>query len=194
MRTYVHSDRPATVQTSKKSQALRKRAGRTAPRGRAGRTRVAARRGCRTPGSRPLLTMATRSHSLSTSRMMCVENRMHLPMAAQLLDVLQHGSGDQHVQAGRRLVEDQHRRVVDDGPGDRHLLPHARAHLGPEHVAEVVHLQGGEHLLHAFVQGSPLQAVQPAEVLDQSPRPTCGRKWRCWRTGSRCAGGPGPAR
>ena len=73
-----------------------------------------------------------------------------LAQLAQAGDVLQNGAGHEHVEAGGWLIEDQHRRIVDDGPRDRHLLPHARAHLGAEQVAKIVHLQRREDELHAL--------------------------------------------
>ncbi len=94
---------------------------------------------------------------------------MHLPFSPQFGHAVQQGPRHQHVEPGRGLVEDQHRRVVDDGPGDRHLLPHAGRHLRPQHVADVVHLELLEERFHALGQFGGRQAVEAAEILDHLP-------------------------
>ena len=75
-----------------------------------------------------------------------------LAVIAQLGHRLQQRPRDQHVQPRGGLVEDQHRRVVDDGPGDGDLLLHAGGHLRPQQVADVVHLQPLEERFHPHRQ------------------------------------------
>ena len=92
-----------------------------------------------------------------------------LALVAQLGDRLQQRPGHEHVEAGGRFVEDQHRRIVDDGPGDRDLLLHAGRHLRAEHVANFVHLQPLEDRFHPLAEQLVGHAVEPAEVLDHFP-------------------------
>ena len=92
-----------------------------------------------------------------------------LALVAQLGHGVQQRPGHEHVEPGRRFVEDQHRRIVDDRPGDRHFLLHAGRHLRAQHVANLVHLQPLEELLHPLAQLVVAHAVQPAEVLDHFP-------------------------
>ena len=160
--------------------------GRTAPRGPAGRIGRAVRSAPLRPGPCPLWMIATREQSFSTSCIEWVEKTIVLPWSRSSAIFLQdHRAGDQDVQPRGRLVEDQDRRVVDDRPGDRDLLLHAGRHLGAEDVAEVVHLEpveDGFHPLSEVIGGHP---VEPAEVFDQAPRRSSGRRSRCWPTCSR---------
>ena len=76
-----------------------------------------------------------------------------LAIVAQLGNRLQQRPGNQHVEPARGFVEDQHRRIVDDGPSDRDFLFHAGRHLGAQHVADVVHLEPLEQLFHPRAAG-----------------------------------------
>ena len=100
---------------------------------------------------------------------MWVEKMMHLPFSPQFGHAVEQGPRYQHVEPRRGLVEDQHRRVVHDGPRDRYFLPHAGRHLGPQHVADFVHLEFLEDRFHALGQLGRRQAVQAAEIFDHLP-------------------------
>ena len=92
-----------------------------------------------------------------------------LALIAQFGHGFQQRAGDQHVEAGRGFIENQHRRIVDHRPGDRHLLLHARGHLRSEDFAGVVQLESLEELFHPLVEFVFRNAVQTAEVFDHLP-------------------------
>ena len=101
----------------------------------------------------------------------------HLDVGGQLLDLLQDVRGEQHgaalgahlpqqlhqlhalarVHAVERLVEQQHGRLVDEGGGHLHALPHALAVRGDLAVLRVLHLDGGQRLLRRPPVGQPVQ-------------------------------------
>src|SRR3990172_2799938 len=92
-----------------------------------------------------------------------------LAVLAEGRDVLLHGAGDEDVEAGGRLVEDEHGGIVNDGPGDGDFLLHAGGHFRSKNVAEVVHLERVEDSLHAGIELAASQAVEAAEVLHHFP-------------------------
>ena len=51
----------------------------------------------------------------------------------------EHRAGDQHVETGRGFVENQNRRVVNQGAGDRDLLSHTRGKPTVQRVSKLVH-------------------------------------------------------
>src|SRR5690606_7652812 len=70
------------------------------------------------------------------------------------------------VEAACRLVEEDHRRVVDDGARDDDLLLHARGEPSSPAVQRVTQLQQLVQLGDALLDGRSLHAVQTAEVVE----------------------------
>lgn len=85
---------------------------------------------------------------------------------AQRLHLLQHRALHQHVQPVGRLIENQHRGIMNQGAGDGHLLFLPGAHLRSAHVANVVHTQNLEQVGDPVVQLLPRKAVELAIVFD----------------------------
>ncbi len=105
-----------------------------------------------------------------------------LAVIAQLGHRVQQRPGHQHVQPGRGLVEDQHGRIVDHGPGHRNLLLHAGRHLRAQDVPRVVHLQPVEERLHPIGQRRPWECRAAGRSIRPSPSRSCGRRRPCWPT------------
>ena len=148
---------------------------------------------CRTPGFCPWLTMATRSHSFSTSRMMCVEKRMHLPRSrrrsmfcstARATSTSRPSVGSSKISTGGSWTM---ARAIDTFC----LMPVDM--LGAEHVAEIVHLQSRRKASPCACAAVRRSGHRACRSTRPTPRRSCDRRWRCWRRGSRCAGGPGSA-
>ena len=91
------------------------------------------------------------------------------------------------VQAGRRLVQNQHVGIVDDGLRQSDALPVALGELAGGSLAHVLDVAALEHIFDALAQGragKPLQPADESEVFDDSHLRI---QWRRFRQGSRCA-------
>ena len=110
--------------------------------------------------------IATRSQSRSASRMMCVENMMHLPWSrssAIASNSARATSTSRPVVASSKISTGGSctiARAIDTFcfmPVDI---------FGPEHVANLLHLEPLEQLLHPLAELLFVHAVEPAEVFD----------------------------
>ena len=70
---------------------------------------------------RPRFMMMTRSHSRSTSAMLCEASSIVAPRSLAIaLEPAAHPVGGVGIERGGRLVEQQHLRLVDQRLGERH--------------------------------------------------------------------------
>src|SRR5216684_2711890 len=77
------------------------------------------------------------------------------------------GAGGHDVEAEGGLIEDHHRRVVDQGAGNGGFLLHAGGKLVAAAVAEAVHVQAVEDFVEALFEGGFIKTVEAAEVFDE---------------------------
>ena len=115
--------------------------------------------------------MAMVSQSFSISLMTWVEKITVLPRARHSRMKADDGAGGQHVQPVRRLVENHHRRVVDERAGDGDFLFHAAGKLVAAAVAKFIHVQRGKK----SVQSRAQHAVAASHAGVRSIPPIRGR-------------------
>src|SRR6516165_10115490 len=84
---------------------------------------------------------------------------------AAFADEFDDGPRRHDVQPQRRLVKNHHRRIVHQGPSNGSLLFHAGGKLIAAPVAEPVHVQTLEDLIHAPFERCRIEPVQPAKIL-----------------------------
>ncbi len=76
-----------------------------------------------------------------------------LALVAAFADERSDGARGHDVEAVGRFVENHHRRIVDQGAGDRGFLDHAGGELVAAAVAETVHVEAIENVVDALFQG-----------------------------------------
>src|ERR1700674_1216303 len=76
-----------------------------------------------------------------------------LAVIAAFADERGDGAGGHDIEAVSRLVEDHHRRVVNESAGDGGFLHHAGGELVATAVAETVHVQTAEYGINALFEG-----------------------------------------
>src|SRR5882757_2205489 len=77
------------------------------------------------------------------------------------------GEGGHDIEAVGGLVEDHDGRIVDESAGDGGFLHHAGGELVAAAVAEAVHVQAFEDVIHALFQGGFVQTIEAPEVFDE---------------------------
>src|SRR5258708_10416443 len=77
------------------------------------------------------------------------------------------GSGGHDVEAEGGLVENHHRRVVDQSAGDGGFLLHAGGKLVAAAVAEGVHVEAIENDVEAIFERGFVETVEAAEIFDE---------------------------
>src|ERR1700730_12650454 len=90
-----------------------------------------------------------------------------LAVVAAFADEAGNGAGGHDVEAVGGLVENHYRRIVDKRAGDGGFLHHTGGKLVAAAIAETVHVQAVENVVHTFFQGGFVEAVKAAEVLDE---------------------------
>ena len=125
--------------------------------------------------------IATRSHSFSTSRMMCVENRIVLPRprsprcsrsTARCTSTSSPAVGSSKISTGGSWTI---ARAIDTFCFMPVLI------LPPSTSRNVVHLQRVEQLLHPRGRARRRSGRTAGRSTRPSPTRSCGRRRRCWR-------------
>ncbi len=91
---------------------------------------------------------------------------MALPGGPGLAERLEQEPAGHHVERGGRLVEDERRRIVNEGPGDVGPLLLAGRELAAGPIRELGQPESRDEALHARVQEGLGDLVQPAEVAE----------------------------
>ena len=169
------------------------RAGRSSP-GRSvtrSRTAVSPRRSSSEPAAttRPWFTIATRSHSRSTSPRRCELRRTARPARLGVADDRADVVAADGVERGRRLVEDHERRVAEERGGEAEALLHALREAGRPVACAAREAHEREHPLDlggAARRGRGRRGSRGARA-PRGPSATPGSGTA--RAGSRCGAG-----
>jgi hypothetical protein len=92
-----------------------------------------------------------------------------VPQVPVGLHEVQEGPPGEDIQTRGGLVQEEDRGAVEDGPGDDHLLPHARGHLQDLFLQGLLHLQKGHHPVQGLLKGAALEAVEGGEEGQDLP-------------------------
>ena len=112
-------------------------------------------RTCPRRSRRPWSITAIRSASRSASSRYCVVSSTVVPSATSASIASQSPMRLREVEAGRRLVEEEHRRAGDERRGEVEPAAHAARVGAHEPVAGVGELEGGEQLARALARRAP---------------------------------------
>src|SRR5439155_9440992 len=93
------------------------------------------------------------------------ENR--LPFLAEVLEYVFHLAGALRIEANRGLVEEEHLGVVEQGPRQRAILPHASRVARKEIVAPLPQVEELEQRLDAAIPKAGLDVVEVAGKLEE---------------------------
>src|SRR5690242_16512277 len=75
------------------------------------------------------------------------------------------GPGTDHIQAGSRLVEDHHGRIVDESSGNGDALFDAGGKIFAAAIAEYIDIQAFEESKSTTASGGLIEAIKTAEIF-----------------------------